>query len=96
MRSKYGYYKEYHTSLNDLKSFATPKRLQRGYDIIKMAIEGLEKKCFPLTKIYWEPFMSKRNFFPDITKLSHKDNTASKGVRKNYVNIKDKNEYYNL
>ena len=96
MRSKYGCYKEYHTSLDNLKNLVTPKGLQGGYDLIKLAIEGLEKNCFPITKIYGEPFMSKRNFFPDITKLSHKDKTASMDGRRNYVNIKDKNEYYHL
>ena len=96
MRSKYGYYKEYHTSLDNLKKIVTPNGLQGGYELIKLAIEALEKNCFPYTKIYGEPFMSKRNFFPDIEKLSHRDKTASKDGRRNYNNIKDKNAYYHL
>ena len=40
--------------------------------------------------------MSKRNFFPDLKKLSHKDKTSAKAGRRNYTNIKDENEYYHL
>ncbi len=96
MRSKYNYYKEYHTSLDNLKNVVTPKGLQGGYDLIRLAIQALEKNCYPKTKIYGEPFMSKRNFFPDIKKLSHKDKTSAKGGRRHYSNIKDKDEYYHL
>ena len=96
MRSKYNNYKEYHTSLDNLKNVVTARGLQGGYDLIRLAIEGLEKNCYPITKIYGEPFMSKRDFFPDITKLSHKDKTSAKTGRRNYTNIKDKNENYYL
>ncbi len=96
MRSKYNYFKEYHTSLDNLKNVVTPKGLQGGYDLIRLAIQGLERNCYPMTKIYGEPFMSKRNFFPDIKKLYHKDKTSAKSGRRNYTSIKDKNQYYHL
>ena len=96
MRSKYNNYKEYHTSLDNLKNVVTPKGLQGGYDLIRLAIQGLERNCYPITKIYGEPFMSKRDFFPDIKYLFHKDKVSAKAGRRNYTNIKNKNEYYHL
>ena len=50
MRSKYNNYKEYHTSLDNLRNVVTPKGLQGGYDLIRLAIQGLERNCYPKLK----------------------------------------------
>ena len=64
MRTKYGMYDEYHTSLDDLDNVVTPKGLEGGYWSIRRCIEGLENNYYPLVKILGEPQMSKRGLYP--------------------------------
>ena len=71
MRSKYGTYKEYHTSLDNLKKVVTPKGLQGGYSMIKNAINTIEKNKYYVTTFLCEPHMSKRNLYPSIGKKKH-------------------------
>jgi aminopeptidase-like protein len=47
MRTKYGEYDEYHTSLDDLTKVVTSEGLDGGYHALWKAIEALEKNCFP-------------------------------------------------
>ena len=71
MRSKYGTYKEYHTSLDNLKKVVTPKGLQGGYSMIKDAINTIENNKYYITTFLCEPHMSKRNLYPSIGKKKH-------------------------
>ena len=64
MRSKYGTYKEYHTSLDNLKSFVTKKGLQGGYNLVKKAITAIENDYYPKSKTICEPFMTKKKLYP--------------------------------
>ena len=67
LRTKYGEYKEYHTSLDDLKNVVTPRGLDGGYWAIRRAIEAIEKnKTFRAT-ILCEPHMSKRGMRPTLS-----------------------------
>ena len=66
IRSKYGTYKEYHTSEDNLKNVVTEKGLSNSYVLIKKIIESLEKNVIPKTKILCEPMLSKRKLYPDI------------------------------
>ena len=43
LRTKYGEYPEYHTSLDNLDEVVTPKGLDGGYWILRRAIEALKK-----------------------------------------------------
>ena len=43
-KSKYGSYKEYHTSLDDFK-FVTKKGLTGGFNVAKQAIINLDNNC---------------------------------------------------
>jgi len=67
MRSKYGTYSEYHTSLDNLKRVVTPSGLNGGYKILKLAIQILEKNYFYKTRFLGEPHLSKRKLYPSTS-----------------------------
>ncbi len=73
MRSKYGKYDEYHTSLDDLKNVVSPEGLAGGYNALKLAIEALENNIYPKTTVLCEPNLGKRNLYPTLSgkKLNH-------------------------
>lgn len=63
MRSKYGEYKEYHTSLDNL-DFISPEGLYGGYEIHRKAIEILENNEVYKIKTICEPQLGKRGLYP--------------------------------
>jgi aminopeptidase-like protein len=67
LRSKYGQYPEYHTSLDDLDNVVTPKGLDGGYWALRRALELIEKNRFYKTKFFCEPQMSKRGLYPKLS-----------------------------
>jgi aminopeptidase-like protein len=74
MRTKYGEYPEYHTSLDDLISVVTAKGLMGGLDLVRKVVEVLEMDVIVQPKILCEPMMSKRNLYPTLsTKNLHLD-----------------------
>ena len=62
-RSKYGNYKEYHSSLDDL-NFVNSKGLNSSYDFYVKLFRNIEKERLPITKTKCEPFMQKINIYP--------------------------------
>ncbi len=68
MRTKYGEYPEYHTSLDNLIDVVTPSGLNGGFKVLQKAINLLENYCRPQTKILCEPQMGKRGLYPTISK----------------------------
>lgn len=67
-KSKFGTYKEYHTSLDNLE-FVTPKGLQQSYDFYTKLIDILENNKIYETTVLCEPQMGKRNLYPNISTI---------------------------
>ena len=67
MRTKYGRYEEYHTSLDDLINVVTPQGLEGGYNALLRAVEVLEKNFTPVVKVYGEPQLGKRGLYPNLS-----------------------------
>jgi aminopeptidase-like protein len=67
MRSKYGKYPEYHTSLDRLGTVVTAKGLQETYDYYRRVMRILESQRYPRVNTLCEPQLGKRGLYPDIS-----------------------------
>lgn len=85
MRSKYGEYPEYHTSLDDL-SVVTPSGLAGGFSAIRDAIEIVEGNITLRCTALCEPQLGKRGLYPTI---STKDTAAKVGAMMGMISYCD-------
>jgi len=65
MRTKYGAYKEYHTSLDNL-SYISPEGLFGAYKVLANCIECIENNKTYKTTVLCEPQMGRRNLRPSL------------------------------
>ena len=88
LRTKYGKYPEYHTSLDDLEKVVSPKGLNGGYWMLRRAIEAIEKNKKFKTTVLCEPQMSKRGLYPT---LSTKKTGEQSRLMMNFMSLCDGN-----
>jgi aminopeptidase-like protein len=65
-RSKYGTYKEYHTSADNLE-FISPHSLYESYSLFKSIINQVESQRVPKTTVLCEPQLGKRGLYPNLS-----------------------------
>jgi aminopeptidase-like protein len=66
MKSKFGEYPEYHTSLDNL-NLVTKKGISDGFRLIEAAISTLECNAIYKINTICEPFLGKRSLYPETS-----------------------------
>lgn len=69
MRSMYGKYPEYHTSLDNLE-IVTPQGLAGGYDALRQCIELIERNRRWNSQITCEPQLGKYGLYPTVSDVN--------------------------
>ena len=62
MRSKYGTYREYHTSMDNLDNVVNSKGLEGGYKALLESLNLIEENFSPIATQFCEPQLSRRGY----------------------------------
>jgi aminopeptidase-like protein len=73
MRSKYGVYPEYHTSLDTLGGVVTPTGLIGGFQALREAILLLENNVVPEVTTLCVPQLGRRGLYPSLSTKDSSD-----------------------
>lgn len=73
MRSRYGDYPEYHTSLDDLEHVVTPSGLKGGFDFVRECITELEEVPVFSATCLAEPQLGRRNLYHSMLNKNTSD-----------------------
>ncbi len=76
MRTKYGEYPEYHTSLDNLINVVTKEGLYGGYNAIKLALEAIDWFFYPYVNVNCEPQLGKRGLYPTLSTKTVQDEVS--------------------
>ncbi|WP_404338877.1 DUF4910 domain-containing protein [Pseudoalteromonas mariniglutinosa] len=68
MRTKYGEFPEYHTSLDDL-NLISATGLAGGLEVVHKSVQLLESNKFYKVSVYCEPQLGKRGLYPTLSKM---------------------------
>ncbi len=67
MRSKFGKYREYHTSEDKLGTVVTKKGLKNSFELLKKIHNLADNYSYPKTSVLGEPFLTKYNLYPTLS-----------------------------
>ena len=76
LRTKYGEYPEYHTSLDNLENVVTPEGLNGSFNALSNALDLLEKNKIYKIKVLGEPQLGKRGLYRTLS-----TNTYDKNIK---------------
>ena len=77
MRSKYGEYPEYHTSLDILGSVVTEDGLAGGFRALQTALSIIELNFYPVVTTIGEPQLGKRGLYPNMSQKGSADSVRT-------------------
>ena len=77
MRSKYGEYPEYHTSLDTLGNVVTENGLAGGFCALQTALSIIELNFTPVVTTIGEPQLGKHGLYPDMSQKGSADSVRT-------------------